>query len=147
MSAATKPRRTPFRSSNKPPVVGYVQKAGTVLYKGCAVGHVAGVFQPVASGVAGLVFCGFAAETYDCSTEGADYTWPSNTPIVCRRDVFALDGKSGDAPTAASLNAKAAAVGTPVYLDDDQTVKVTQVSNDVVVNLVEIEGTRYWVEP
>lgn len=138
MSAATKPRRTNHRSTGRQPIVGSVQKAGTIIYKGCAVGHVAGVFQPVASGVSGLVFAGFAEETYDCSSEVVDYTWPK--PMVFHRDARQLDGKSGNLPTAADL-------GTLVALDDDQTVKATTASDDVEVRLIEIEGTQYWVEP
>lgn len=138
MSAATKPRKGNYRSTGRQPIVGSVQKAGTVIYKGTAAGHVAGVFQPIASGVAGLVFAGFAEETYDCSDEGANYTWPQ--PMVFRRDARALDGKSGDLPTAADL-------GGLVALDDDQTVKATTATDDVEVRLIEIEGARYWVEP
>lgn len=137
MSAATAPRRTSFRSTGKQPILAYVQKAGTVIYKGTACGHVAGVFQPCASGVNGLVFAGFAAETYDASSEGSNYTWPS--PMVFHRDCRPFAGKGGDLPTAADL-------GTTVYFEDDQTVKATQATHDVGATLVEIEGSLYWVE-
>lgn len=137
MSAATAPRRTSFRSNGKQPILGYVQKAGTVIYKGCAVGHVAGVFQPCDTGVNGLVFAGYAAETFDAAAEGSNYTWPS--PMVFHRDCRPFAGKGGDLPTAADL-------GQTVYFDDDQTVKHTQATHDVGANLVEIEGSLYWVE-
>lgn len=140
MSAATQARLGAFRSTGKQPIVGFVQKAGTVIYKGTAVGHVAGVFQPVASGVSGLVFAGFAEGTYDCSDEGADYTWPSNKPMIFHRHARALDIKSGDAVTAADL-------GTLVPFDDDQTVKHTAATHDVTARLLEIEGSLAWVEP
>lgn len=138
MSAATQPRKGNYRSTGHQPIIGSIQKAGTIIFKGCAAGHVAGVFQPVASGVTGLVFAGFAEETYDCSGEGGNYTWPR--PMVFRRDARALDGKAADLPTAADL-------GTLVAMDDDQTVKKTTATDDVEVRLIEIEGARYWVEP
>ena len=144
MAAATQPRNSPRRPTGKQPVCGYVQKAGTVILKGCAAMHVAGVFQPAASAVSGAVFAGFAEDTYDASAEGSNFTWAR--PMVFHRDARALDGKGGDLPTAALL-------GTLVPLDDDQTVKATSATNDVKVRLLEIEpapsgtGSRFWVEP
>lgn len=136
--AASSSRKTNTRDDGSHPIEGFVQKAGTIIYKGCMAMHVAGVFQPAASAVAGAVYAGVAEDTYDVSAEGSDYTWPR--PMVFKRMPAAFAGKSGDLPTAADL-------GTNIAVSDDQTVKATTVANDVELRLLSIEGAQYWVVP
>lgn len=139
MAASTQTRNTKERVSTRQPVLGNVQKAGTTIYAGTAAVHVAGVFQPLpVTPVNGMVYVGIAERTYDCSGEGSNYTW--GTPMVFRRHPHALDGKAGDLPTAADL-------GKLVPMADDHTVMKTTATDVVTVRLLEIEGTRYWVEP
>lgn len=136
--AATTARKTKFYGSARQPVMGSVQKAGTVIYKGTMAMHVAGVFQPADSGVAGAVYAGIAEQTYDASAEGSDYTW--TTPMVFSRNAAGFNGKSGDLPTAADL-------GSMIAVEDDDTVKQTTASNDVELRLLAIVGNQYIVEP
>ena len=136
--AATQPRKTPTRDNWRHPVLGFVQKAGTVIYKGTMAMHVAGVWQPADSGVNGAIYGGIAEETYDARTAGADQTYA--TPMVFKRVPASFDGKSGDLPTATNL-------GDLIAVEDETTVKATAVSHDVMLRLLEIEGSRYWVEP
>lgn len=136
--AATKARKTPFRGPGRQPVLGYTQKANTVIYKGTMAMHVAGVFQPADGGVSGSVYAGIAEKTYDASASNVDLTWPE--PMVFHRIAGAFSGKSGDLPTAADL-------GSLIAVEDDETVKHTTASDDVEVRLLAIEGNQYIVEP
>lgn len=136
--AATKARKTPSRGPGRQPVQGYVQKAGTTIYKGTMAINVAGVFQPADSGVAGSVYAGIAEKTYDASASLTDKTWTE--PMVFHRTAGAFNGKTGDLPTAADL-------GSLIAVEDDDTVKQTTAANDVEVRLLAIDGNQYIVEP
>lgn len=136
--AATQSRKATSFPNGRHPVIGYTQKAGTVIFKNSLAMHVAGVFQPADSGVAGAVFAGIAEDTYDASAEVSDKTW--STPMVFKREATVVNGKSGDLPTAADL-------GKLIPVEDDDTVKHTAASDDVTVRLLEINGTKFTVEP
>lgn len=136
--AASKARKTSTRGPGRQPVLGYVQKDGTTIYKGTMAMHVAGVFQPADSGVAGAVYAGIAEKTYDASSEVTDKTWTE--PMVFHRTAGSFNGKSGDLPTAADL-------GTLIAVEDDDTVKATTAADDVEVRLLGIDGNQYIVEP
>lgn len=135
--AATKARRVITYPNGRSPILGSVQKAGTIIYKNSLAMHVAGVWQPADSAVASSVVGGFAEETYDASAQGSDYTWP--TPMVFKREAVPMSGKSGDLPTAADL-------GKLIPVEDDDTVKHTAAGNDVTVRLLEINGTNFIVD-
>lgn len=136
--AATQARRVTTYPNGRAPILSFVQKAGTIIYKNSLAMHVAGVWQPADSGVSGAVVGGFAEETYDASTDLTDKT--HTTAMVFKREAVPMNGKSGDLPTAADL-------GKLIPVEDDDTVKHTAVSDDVTVRLLEINGTKYIVEP
>jgi len=136
--AATTAIKTPTRDDHSHPIEGYVQKAGTVIYKGTMAMNVAGVFRPCASGVANSVYAGIAEETYDASAEVSDVTY--SKPMLFKRVPARFGGKAGDLPTAADL-------GSMIAVHDNNTVKATTATNDVEVRLLAIDGSNFWVCP
>ena len=140
MAALTQARKTKIFRTGKFPIKGFTQKAGTVIFKGGMAMHVAGVFQPAASGVASSVYAGIAVRTYDCSARLTDYTWPTDQPMEFERDAAAFAGKSGDLPTDSNL-------GGLVYVSSDNEVKATMASNDVSLYLLSQDGVNFIVVP
>ena len=88
---------------------------------------VAGVVQPAASATAGSVLYGISNGTY-IETTGSNAAFNG----VFLRGAFYLDGKTSDLPTASDI-------GGLVAISDNSSVKHTQVSNDLLVKLLEID--------
>jgi hypothetical protein len=139
MATASSTVRTTFFGAERTPAKAFVQKLGTVIYKGTQAMHVAGVVQPATTGVANSVYLGIAEDTYDASAEVANKTW--TVPMIFHRRAYSIGVKSGDAPTAADL-------GSAIYVNSDIEVKHTSAANDVTVRLLSIENsTTCIVEP
>lgn len=139
MATATTQVRTTFYGPDRSPIKAFVQKLGTVIYKGTQAMHVAGVCQPATTGVSGAVYLGIAEDTYDASAEVGNKTW--TVPMIFHRRAYTIGVKSGDVPTAANL-------GGLVYVNSDIEVKKTSATDDVTVRLLSIENsTTCIVEP
>jgi hypothetical protein len=139
MATASSTVRTTFFGAERTPAKAFVQKLGTVIYKGTQAMHVAGVVQPATTGVANSVYLGIAEDTYDASAEVANKTW--TVPMIFHRRAYTIGVKSGDAPTAADL-------GSAIYVNSDIEVKHTSAANDVTVRLLSIvNSTTCIVEP
>ena len=139
MATATTEVRTAFYGADRTPVKAFVQKLGTVIYKGTQAMHVAGVCQPATTGVSGAVYLGIAEDTYDASAEVGNKTW--TVPMIFHRRAYTIGVKSGDVPTAANL-------GGLVYVNSDIEVKKTSATDDVTVRLLSIvNSTQVIVDP
>lgn len=137
---ATTNERDLYIRGERPGMEATSLAATTTVLAGTFAMNDAGAVKPAATGVAGSLLLGMAAQTY--ANPAGQALIIDSPPMTFRRGFVRVNGKAGALPTQANVGKKVRIV------DNDSVSNEVIGANDLSVTLVAIDadGLGFWVE-